>query len=115
MTPPENLIVSARRGATWRGLLVILAIAALSVNVVTRYSGAGWELSSIKTASSVKSSTQQTQRQRLLSNGLHWLSPAAATTLFQPPPTPVLAVSAVFPAVHLDSESWLYNRPPPSS
>lgn len=112
MTLPGNSSVGAR--SSWRSLLVVLAIGFLTVNVVTRYSVAGYEISSVRTARVVKSPSQQSQRQRLLSNALQWISPAPASTLFQPARIVVRPVSAVFLAINLDSESWLYNRPPPS-
>src|ERR1700722_5487684 len=95
-------------------LLIILAIAFLTVNVVTRYSVPSADAPRVRTASAAKAPSQESQRQRLLSNGLHWISPPPVSTAFLPPRVPVRAVSAVFPAIHLGSESWLYNRPPPS-
>jgi hypothetical protein len=97
----------------WR-LLVVFAIGFLTVNVVTRYNATGSDAPSVRTVSAAKSPSQESQRQRLLNNGLHWISPPPASTAFQSPPISVRVVSAIFPAIHLDSESWLYNRPPPS-
>jgi hypothetical protein len=92
-------------------MLVVVSICALTISLATRYSGLGSEVP--KTVSVVKSQSQQSQRQRLLGNGLHWIAPAPSSTFFRPPRASVHAVSAVFTAIHLDSESWLYKRPPP--
>src|ERR1700676_1299641 len=114
MMRPENSFASTSVSLLWRRLLVVFAIGFLTVNVVTRYSVTGSDPAHVRTASASKSPSQESQRQRLLSNGLHWMSPPPVSTPFQPPRIPVRAVSAVFPAIHLESESWLYNRPPPS-
>ena len=106
--------MTARLTSSWRGLLIVLTVGFLAVNVVTRYSTPGYEVSSVRTASIVKAASPQPLRQRLLSNGLNWMAPAPASTFFQPPRISVSAVSAEFPAINLESESWLYNRPPPS-
>jgi hypothetical protein len=99
---------------SWRGVLVVLAICALTVNVVTRYCVLGSDAPGASTVSAAKSHSQELQKQRLLDNGLHWVAPAPKSTFFQAPRAAVQAVSAVFLAIHLDSESWLCNRPPPS-
>lgn len=108
----RNLRVGRHSGDTWRSMLVVLSICALTISLATRYSGLGSEAP--KRVSVVKSQSQQSQRQRLLGNGLHWIAPAPNSTFFHPPLASVPAVSAVFTAIHLDSESWLYKRPPPS-
>jgi hypothetical protein len=110
----RNLRVGKHPSASWRGVLVVLGICVLTVNVVTRYSILGSEARGVKTVISGKSHSGESQRQRLLGNGLHWAAPAPKSTLVQPPRAAVHAVSAVFLAINLDSESWLYNRPPPS-
>src|ERR1700731_1901640 len=114
MTWPEDYFASTSVSLLWRRLLVVLAIGFLTVNVVTRYGVTASDAPSVRVVSTAKSPSQESQRQRLLSNGLHWISPPPASQPFQPPRIPVRAASAVFPAIHLDSESWLYNRPPPS-
>jgi len=114
MTSSTNLDVGKHPGCSLRGALIILAVCALTINVATRYSAWGSETPGVRTVSVVKSASAGSQRQRLLSNGLHWMSPAPSSTFFHPPRVSLPAVSAVFPAIHLDSESWLYNRPPPS-
>ena len=114
MTLLGNLRVGKHPSDSWRGVLVVLAICALTVNVVTRYGVFGSEAPGVRTVSAAKSHSQELQRQRLLGNGLHWVAPAPRSTFFQPPRAAVHAVSAVFLAINLDSESWLYNRPPPS-
>jgi hypothetical protein len=114
MTRPGNSFARARLSGSWRSLLAVLAIGFITVNVVTRYSMWGSDVPHVRTASAAKSPDQQSRSQRLLGNGLHWISPAPISTVFQSPRIPVRAVSAVFVAINLDSESWLYNRPPPS-
>jgi len=112
----------ARRSSLCRCGLVVLAACLLAVNVATRYN-VGFEPANLKTARSlnatkivkaVKLRSQDSQRQRLLSDGFDWASPAPSSALFRPPQSAVHAVSAVFSPINLDSESWLYNRPPPS-
>jgi len=102
-----------KRLNTWRSALVILAVCALTVNVVTRYSTCGSRAPSSRTISVLKSNVGSSQTQRLLSNGLPWIAPAPAVTFLEPPKARTSAISALVPAIHLDSESWLYNRPPP--
>jgi hypothetical protein len=113
MTQLENH--QGRLAGKWLyAVLAIVAICAVTISVATRYSGSGSELPTVKSVSVVKSESQQFQRQRLLGNGLYWMPPVPSSALFQPPRASVPAVSAPFTSIHLDSESWLYNRPPPS-
>jgi len=91
--------------------IIVLAIFSLAASLATRYSALGSEVQKI---AAVKSQSPDVQRQRLLSNALQWTAPAASFTLFQPPRSSVLTVSVVVPSTNLNSESWLYNRPPPS-
>ena len=98
----------------WHGGLIVFAICALTVNIATRYSAWGSESASARTVTTVKTQSLDCQRQRLLSDGLYWISPVTRSTFLRPPRSTARAISAVSPAIHLDSESWLYNRPPPS-
>src|SRR5258708_24252106 len=107
MTAPENSTVGVQPGTVLRSLFVVLAVCFLTVNVVTRYSLPVSEIHGVRTASLVKSDPHESQRQRLLSNGLIWMAPAPTSTLFQPPPLSVPAVSAIFLAINLESETWL--------
>jgi len=105
---------SRTRVSLWSGCriaVIVLAICSLTASLATRYTMVGPEVQ--KTAA-VKSQSPDIQKQRLLSNALQWTAPAASFTLFQPPRPSVFAVSVVVPAQNLSSESWLYNRPPPS-
>src|SRR5208283_1757741 len=105
---------SRARSSLWsrcRIAIVVLAIFSLTASLATRYSALGSEVQKI---AAVKSQSPDAQRQRLLGNALQWTAPAASFTLFQPPRSSVLTVSVVIPSTNLDSESWLYNRPPPS-
>jgi len=114
MTLPGNSNVGRLANYSWRAVLVVLAICALTVNVATRYSASGSEAPTVRTVCTVKFQSQDCQRQRLLDNGLHWISPVPSSTFVRPRRASVRAVTAVFHAIHLDSECWLYNRPPPS-
>jgi hypothetical protein len=100
--------------SAWRGVLVVLAICALTFHVATRYSLLSSEAPSVKTVKAVKSQSPEFKNQRLLNDGASWISPVLHSLLLQPPRSSVRAISAVVPAIHLVAESWLYNRPPPS-
>jgi hypothetical protein len=93
---------------------VAIVICAITISVATRYNGTGSETPNPASVTVLKSQSYQFPRQRLLGNGLYWMSPVLITTFFQPPRTSVLAASAEVTAIHLASESWLGNRPPPS-
>ena len=98
--------------ASWcRIAIVVLAVFSLTASLATRYSSQGSEAQNLAT---VKSQSQAAHTQRLLGNALQWTAPAASFTLFQPPRSSVFSVSVVVPSTNLISESWLYNRPPPS-
>src|ERR1039458_1290034 len=98
-------------GSRCRIAVVVLAICSLTVSLATRYTVQGPEVQKVTT---VKSQSPDAKRQHLLSNALQWTAPASSFTLFQPPRSSVFAVSVVVPPTNLSSESWLYNRPPPS-
>lgn len=91
--------------------MVLVAILALAVSVATRFTVPAPEIEKVTT---VKSQLPDAKRQHLLGNALPWTPPVSRLTFFQPPRSSVLAVSVVVPATNLNSESWLYNRPPPS-
>jgi hypothetical protein len=107
----EHSRARVRLASRCRIAVVLLAIFFLTVSLATRYTVLGPELQKVTT---VKSGSPDAKRQHLLSDGLQWTAPASGFTLFQPPQSSVLTVSAVFPSTNLSSESWLYNRPPPS-
>ena len=94
-----------------RAGLVLAAICALSVSLATRYTVQGSEAHSVKI---VKSQSSDAKRQHLVRDALKWTAPVAKFTLLPAVRSSVHVVSAVFPATNLSSESWLYNRPPPS-
>jgi hypothetical protein len=99
-----------------RIVVVVLAICCLTVSVATRYTVLSPEVQSeVRNVTTVKPLSLDARRQHLLSNALQWTAPASNFTLFHPPRSSVLTVSAVVPSTNLSSESWLYNRPPPSS
>jgi hypothetical protein len=106
---------AARLWSRCRIVVVVLAICCLTVSVATRYTVLGTEVQSeVRNVTTVKPLSLDARRQHLLSNALQWTAPASYFTLFQPPRSSVLTVSAVVPSTNLSSESWLYNRPPPS-
>jgi hypothetical protein len=94
-----------------RAGLVLAAICVLSVSLATRYTVQGSEAHSVKI---VKSQSSDAQRQHLVRDALKWTAPVAKFTLLPAVRSSVHVVSAVFSATNLSSESWLYNRPPPS-
>ncbi len=97
--------------ASWcRIAVVVLAVFSLTASLATRYC----LHSEAQNVTTVKSQSPDSHRQRLLGNALQWTAPAESFTLFQPPRSSVLTVSVVVPSTNLISESWLYNRPPPS-
>ena len=91
--------------------MVLLAVLALTASVATRYAFLGRDVQKVTT---VRSQSPEANRQRLLGDALERTTPAPVFTLFQPPRSSVLAVSVVLPLTTFSSESWLYNRPPPS-
>src|ERR1035437_9657943 len=107
----EHSRARANFASRCRIAIVLLAICSLTVSLATRYTALGAEVQKVTT---VKSQSPDAKRQHLLSNALQWTAPASSFTLFQPPRSFVLTVSAVVPSTNLTSESWLYNRPPPS-
>ena len=109
------MVEHSRDRVSWRSMfriaVVLLAICSLTVSVATRYTVLVPDIQKVTIA---KSQSADAKTQRLLSNGLQWTAPASSLTLFQPPRSSVFTVSAVVPSTNLSSESWLYNRPPPS-
>jgi hypothetical protein len=100
-----------RRCRNWRAALVLVAICALSVSLATRYTVLNSDVTGVKV---VKSQSSDAKRQHLVRDALKWTAPAAKFTLVPAVQSHVHVVSAIFPATNLSSESWLYNRPPPS-
>ena len=116
----EMVMLEHSRGARlWsrcRIVVAVLAILCLAVSVATRYTVLGPEVQSeIRKVTSVKPLTPDAKKQHLLSNALQWTAPLSSFTLLQPPRSSVFVISAVVPATNFSSESWLYNRPPPSA
>jgi hypothetical protein len=90
---------------------VFLAILSLTVSLATRYTNQQLDLLSV---TAVKSESLEANRQHLLGDGLEFTAPVTQFFLFQPPRSAVFAISAFVPSTNLESESWLYNRPPPA-
>lgn len=95
----------------WRVAIVLVSIFCLTASVATRYATLSPEVSNI---TAVKSHSPEAKRQHLLSDAFQWTAPAPAFTLFQPPRSAVFVVSILVSSTNLISETWLYNRPPPS-
>jgi len=95
----------------FRIAVILLAVSCLTVSLATRYTLQGPE---DQQGTAVKSQTLDAKRQHLLGDGLQFTAPASSFAPFQPPRSSVFAASAVVPPTNLSSESWLYNRPPPS-
>jgi hypothetical protein len=95
----------------WRIAIIFVSIFCLIASVATRYTTLGPECFNVTV---VKSQSTDAKRQNLLSDALQWTAPAPAFTVFQPPRSAIFAVSILVPSTNLISESWLYNRPPPS-
>jgi hypothetical protein len=94
-------------------VLIATAVFSLTMNVATRYCFmAGAETHMIKR---VMSHSPNGERQRLLSDGSHWVAPAANFRLFEPRPARRIGTRNVSPITDLYSETCLYNRPPPTS
>jgi hypothetical protein len=104
--------VRKRLSSSGRFALVLLAICCLTISLATRFAAASSETASVR---AVQAHSPDAQRQNLLGDGLKWSGPAISFTLFEPPRSFVPEVSAVFPSTNLSFESWLYNRPPPTS
>jgi hypothetical protein len=100
-----------RRCRNWRAGLVLVAVLSLSVSVATRYTAANSDAASLKV---VKSPSSDAKRQHLVRDAQKWTAPTPKFTVIPAVRSHVQIVSAVFPATNLSSESWLYNRPPPS-
>ena len=90
---------------------IVLAICSLTISLATRFTVIGAE---VQKSTTVKSELTDAKRQHLLANAFQWSAPTSHFTMFQPPRSSVLAVSVVIPSTLLSSETWLYNRPPPS-
>jgi hypothetical protein len=91
--------------------VIVLAICSLTMSLATRFAVAD---PPSQNSTTLKSELPDAKRQHLLANAFQWNAPPASFTLFQPPQPSVLAVSVVVPSINLRSETWLYNRPPPS-
>jgi hypothetical protein len=107
----EHFRARVSLGSRSRIAVVLVVICSLTVSLATRYTVLGSEAQKVTT---VKPQSLDAKRQHLLSNALQWTAPASSFTLFQPPRSSVLAVSAVVPSTNLSAEIWLYNRPPPA-
>ena len=105
------LCTRLRLSSSYQVALVCLAICSLAVSLATRFT---IPVSETPGKTSVQTYSPHAHRQHLLCDGLKWTAPASSFTLFEPPRALVYAVPAVFPSTNAYSETWLYDRPPPS-
>ncbi len=103
---------SARWVGIWRRTLILAAVLSLAINVATRYTTVVQRSAAAKIAGP---HSVDAKRQHLLNDGLHWSAPAATFVLFQPAGASAAALPPVPPVTRLDSEDFLYSRPPPFS
>jgi hypothetical protein len=99
------------KGRGWRDLLIVIAIASLTLSLATRF----WTPinSPVHTAKSLDHRSLAPKRQHLNLDAVRWVTPIASTSLFKPvtlyrriaPPEPEIPD-------HLFADV-LYNRPPP--
>jgi hypothetical protein len=105
-------IPEVRRRQNWRAALILIAVLSLSVSVATRYTVPNSDAVGVKI---VKPPSPDAKRQHLVRDAQNWTAPAPKFAFIPLVRTNVHVISAIFPATNLSSESWLYNRPPPSS
>jgi hypothetical protein len=99
----------ARWVSIWRRTLILAAVLSLAINVATRYT----TVVPSSAAKIVSPQSVDAKRQHLLNDGLHWSAPAATFVLFQPAGASAAALPPVPPVTRLDSEDFLFSRPPP--
>jgi hypothetical protein len=100
-----------RRVGIWRRALILAGVLSLTINVATRYTAVVQHSAAAKI---VSPHSVDAKRQHLLNNGLHWSAPAATFVLLQPAGALTSALPSVPRVTRLDSEDFLYSRPPPS-
>lgn len=94
----------------WRKTLIFTAVLSLAINVATRYTTVVQQKAAAKI---VSPDSVDAKRQHLLNDGLHWSAPAATFVLFQPAGASTAGLPPVPRVARLDSEDFLYSRPPP--
>jgi hypothetical protein len=92
--------------------LIFAAVFCLTVNVATRYCFI--TRSDAQGIQKVTSRPARGERQRLLSDALHWVAPAVSFQLLEPRPAVRIAFPVVPAVTDRYLEDCLYNRPPPS-
>ena len=95
----------------WRRGLVFLAILALALSLVSRYTANSSR--DLGNGTSFSSYSAKSKTQHLLLDGLQWCAPVASVVMFVIPRRPVRIVRLPLPVTDIYSEDWLYNRPPP--
>jgi hypothetical protein len=100
------------RCASWRRLLILLAVLSLTLTLATRYTQTASAVISLD--SSISSVSSGAKTQHLLADGLQWTAPVTTFIVLVVPHYPRQVIPPVLPVTALYSENWLYNRPPPS-
>jgi hypothetical protein len=102
---------AVRRISVWRSTLVLGAILSLTISVATRFSTTAPSKTSTKV---VRSESPNSERQRLLNDGLLWCAPAMTSALFEPAGVSLEILPAVPAITRSHFEDLLFSRPPPS-
>lgn len=109
-----HLTNTASRGhRAWCALVVVLAVAALTVSVATRYC-APQSSSAYAVKTLHKHSSPEQIRQRLTKNAVNWMPQVVQTGILQAPTSYPRIAPAGPPMPNVLLETSLYNRPPPS-
>jgi hypothetical protein len=100
--------VRSKCGCRW---FIFAAVFCLTINVATRYCFI--TRSDAQAIQKVTSRSGRGERQRLLSDALHWVAPAVSFQLLEPRRAVHVALPAVPAVKDHYFEDCLYNRPPP--
>ena len=98
--------------ATWRRLLILLAVLSLVLSLAARYTQA--EIVGVSASQSISNLSAGIKTQHLLADGLQWTAPVTTFIFLVVPHRAARIIQPVLPVTELYAEDWLYNRPPPS-
>jgi hypothetical protein len=96
----------------WSAVVVLAAVASLTVSLATRYY-APWDASS-GTVKTVRTHAPDAKRQRLTKNAAIWMPPVFGFTVSQVPSFHPGIVPVGARVRNLVCDESLYNRPPPA-
>lgn len=102
---------SVRRKA-WAWCVILVAVLSLTLSLAGRYATSSADEPG--TATSISADSVNAKTQHLLSDGLQWTAPASTFIMLVVPRAKSRIVHFVLPIINLQSEDWLYNRPPPA-